>query len=284
MGFLDGRVAIVTGAARGLGREHALLFAAEGARVVVNDRADSAIAASDVVDEIKDMGGDAVLSTDDVADWRGGERLVQTAVETFGRLHVLVNNAGIVSDRAIVNMTEEEWDSVVRDNLKGHFVPLRFAAAYWREQAKADLDLKPCVVNTSSTSGLVGNPGQSNYGSAKAGVGALTVIASEELSRYGVRVNAIAPAARTRLTEAAPGLGEMVAPPEDPSRFDEWDPANTSPLVAWLAGSDCPVTGCIFYCFGGTIAPMTGWSRKPGMTRSDRWTIEEIARELPAII
>jgi NAD(P)-dependent dehydrogenase (short-subunit alcohol dehydrogenase family) len=284
MRFLDGRVAIVTGAARGLGREHVRLLAAEGAKVVVNDRPDSAAAVSDVVEEIKAAGGDAVVNTEDVSDWGGGERLVRTAIETFGGLHVLVNNAGILSDRAICNMTEEEWDSVVGTNLKGHFVPLRFASAYWREQSKAGRDLRPCVVNTSSTSGLVGNPGQSNYGSAKAGVAALTVIASEELGRWGVRVNAIAPAARTRLTEAVPGLGDMVAAPDDPSVFDEWDPANTSPLVAWLAGADCPVTGCIFYCFGGTIEPMSGWTRKPGVSRPGRWTIEEIARELPPVI
>lgn len=284
MGFLDGRVAIITGAARGLGRAHALLFAAEGARVVVNDRPDSAGPAGEVVDEIKALGGEAVASTEDVSDWAEGERLVQTAVETFGDLHVLVNNAGIVRDRSICNMTEEEWDSVVNIDLKGHFVPLHHAAVYWRERFKAGREVQACVINTSSTSGLIGNPGQSNYGSAKAGIGALTVIAASELGRYGVRVNAIAPAARTRLTESAPGLGDMIAPPEDPARFDEWDPANASPLVAWLSGVDCPVTGCVFYCFGGTIAPMAGWSQRPGISRTERWTIEDIGRELPAII
>ena len=284
MGFLDGRVAIITGAARGLGRQHALLFGGEGAMVVVNDRPDSSGPASEVVDEIKAAGGQAVLSTEDVSDWTEGARLIDVAVETFGDLHVLVNNAGIVRDRSIFNMTEEEWDCVIDTDLKGHFVPLRHAASYWRRRSKDGHEVRACVVNTASTSGLVGNPGQSNYGAAKAGVGALTVIAAEELARYGVRVNAIAPAARTRLTESAPGLGEMVAPPEDPDRFDEWDPANASPLVAWLAGPDCPVTGCTFYCFGGTIAPMSGWTRRPGISRSERWTIDDIARELPAII
>jgi NAD(P)-dependent dehydrogenase (short-subunit alcohol dehydrogenase family) len=282
--FLDGRVAIITGAARGLGRQHALLFAGEGAFVVVNDRPDSAAEAAAVVEEIEEAGGKALLSTHDVGVWSEGEELVRAAVDTFGELHVLVNNAGVLRDRSIFNMTEDEWDSVLDADLKGHFVPLRHAAAYWRSQFKAGVAVGACVVNTCSTSGLMGNPGQANYGAAKAGIAALTMIAAEELGRYGVRVNAIAPAARTRLTETAPGLGPMVAPPDDPSRFDEWDPANASPLVAWLSGKDCPVTGCVFYCFGGTIAPMAGWTRRPGIDRPGRWTIEEIARELPAVI
>src|SRR5438309_5551078 len=191
MGALDGRVAVVTGAARGLGRAHALLLAAEGARVVVNDQADSLTAAAEVVDEIEAGGGEALVSTDDVADWEEGRRLVHRTVDAFGALHVLVNNAGIVRDRSIFNMTEDEWESVLRTDLTGHFVPLRHAAAYWREQAKVGSSLSPCVINTSSTSGLFGNPGQANYGAAKAGVAALTLIAAEELGRYGVRVNAI---------------------------------------------------------------------------------------------
>jgi NAD(P)-dependent dehydrogenase (short-subunit alcohol dehydrogenase family) len=284
MGFLDGRVAIITGAARGLGREHALLFAAEGAQVVVNDRPDSRADADDVAAEIADLGGKAIVNTDDVSSWEGGKRLIDEAVSYFGDLHVLVNNAGILRDRSIVNMTEEEWDEVIAVDLKGHFVPLRHAAAYWRERSKAGETVRACVINTASTSGLFGNPGQVNYGAAKAGIGAMTVIAAEELGRYGVRVNAIAPAARTRLTESTPGLGDMVAPPDDPARFDEWDPANASPLVAWLSGADCPVTGSVFYCFGGTIAPMTGWSRRPGIDRPERWTIEAIAEELPRVL
>lgn len=277
-------MAIITGAARGLGREHALLLAAEGASVVVNDRPDSEGAAREVAERIRSLGGTAVVSTEDVSDWSAGERLIRAATETFGGLDVLVNNAGIVMDRALFNMSEKEWDSVVQADLKGHFVPLRHAAAYWRERAKAGEEVKACVINTSSTSGLAGNPGQANYGAAKAGIAALTVIAAGELGRYGVRVNAIAPAARTRLTESAPGLGDIVAPPEDPERFDEWDPANTSPLVAWLSGADCPVTGCVFYCFGGTIAPMSGWSSRPGISRVGRWTIADIDRELPAVL
>jgi NAD(P)-dependent dehydrogenase (short-subunit alcohol dehydrogenase family) len=280
MGTLDGRVAVISGAARGLGREHALLLAAEGAKVVVNDLG----GADEVVAEIEGAGGVAMANDDDVSEWEGAERLVRAAVEAFGDLHVLVNNAGVLRDRAIVNMTEEEWDSVLRIDLKGHFAPLRHAASYWRDRAKAGHAISASVVNTSSTSGLVGNPGQANYGAAKAGIAAVTAIAAGELSRYGVRVNAIAPAARTRLTEATPGLGDMVAAPADPSHFDEWDPANSAPLVAWLSGADCPVTGRVFYCFGGTIAPMTGWTRGPCISRPDRWTIDAIAAELPGIL
>ncbi len=236
MGALDGRVAIITGAGRGIGREHALLFASEGAKVVVNDlggavdgSGDDRSPAEQVVDEIHQMGGEAIANADDVSDWEGGQRLINAAVEAFGDLHVLVNNAGILRDRVLVNMTEQEWDAVIHVHLKGHFVPTRWAAAYWREKTKAGEQVNAAVVNTSSTSGLLGNPGQTNYGAAKAGIAAFTVIAAQELSRYGVRVNAIAPAARTRMTESTPGLSDLVQQPSDPSIFDSWDPANVSP-------------------------------------------------------
>ena len=229
-------MAIITGAGRGIGREHALLFAAEGAKVVVNDlggamdgTGDDRTPAEQVVDEIRAMGGEAVANADNVADWEGGQRLIQTAVETFGDLHVLVNNAGILRDRVLVNMTEDEWDAVIAVHLKGHFVPTRFAATYWREQTKAGKTVNASVINTSSTSGLLGNPGQANYGAAKAGIAAFTVIIAKELVRYGVRVNAIAPAARTRLTKSTPGLGDIVKAPDEPGTFDIWDPANVSP-------------------------------------------------------
>src|SRR6202165_3843630 len=242
MGALDGRVAIITGAGRGIGREHALLFAQEGAKVVVNDlggamdgSGDDRTPAQQVADEIRGMGGEAVSNADNVADWEGGRRLINAAVENFGDLHVLVNNAGILRDRVLVNMSEDEWDSVIHVHLKGHFVPTRWAAAYWREQVKAGRTVKASVINTSSTSGLLGNPGQANYGAAKAGIGAFTIITAQELGRYGVRVNAIAPAARTRLTTATPGLGDIIKAPDEPGKFDIWDPANVSPLVAWLA-------------------------------------------------
>jgi NAD(P)-dependent dehydrogenase (short-subunit alcohol dehydrogenase family) len=291
MGALDGRVAIITGAGRGLGRQHALYFAAEGAKVVVNDTGsgpdglgDDHLLAQAVVDEIRGGGGDAIADTGDITDWKAGERLVRSAVEAFGRLDVLVNNAGILRDRALVHMSEEEWDVVIDVHLKGHFVPLRHAAAYWREEVKAGRTVSASVINTSSTSGLFGNPGQSNYGAAKAGIGALTLIAAQELGRYGVRVNAIAPAARTRLTEATPGLGDMVQAPEEDGRFDEWDPANVSPVVAWLASRGCQATGRTFFVFGGEVHAMTGWTRGPGVGRSERWTVEALAQELPPLL
>ena len=232
MGTLDGRVAIITGAGRGIGREHALLFAKEGAKVVVNDlggsldgSGDDRSPAQQVVDEIKALGGEAIANDDNVADWEGGQRLINAAVEAFGDLHVLVNNAGILRDRVLINMTEEDWDAVIHVHLKGHFVPTRFAANYWREQSKAGKEVKAAIINTSSTSGLLGNAGQGNYGAAKAGIAALTVISAMELSRYGVRANAIAPAARTRMTENTPGLSDIVKAPGE-GTFDAWAPDN----------------------------------------------------------
>jgi NAD(P)-dependent dehydrogenase (short-subunit alcohol dehydrogenase family) len=288
-GALAGRVAIITGAGRGLGRDHALLFAAEGAKVVVNDLGGSAEGtggdtgpAETVVAEIRAAGGEAVANTDNVADWEGGRRLVDTAIDAFGRLDVLVNNAGILRDRVLVNMSEEEWDSVVAVHLKGHFVPTRWAAAYWREQAKAGNEVKASIVHTSSTSGLLGNPGQTNYGAAKAGIGAFSIIVARELGRYGVRSNCISPAARTRLTEATPGLSEVVQAPSE--GFDDWDPANVSPLVAWLATADCPVTGQTFFARGGTINVMEPWRIGPGIQRDGRWEIGELGEALAAVL
>jgi NAD(P)-dependent dehydrogenase (short-subunit alcohol dehydrogenase family) len=283
MGALDGRVAIITGAGRGIGREHALLFAAEGAKVVVNDLGGAMdgtggdrTPAQEVVDDIQAMGGQAIVNGDDVADWEGGQRLVNSAIEAFGDLHILVNNAGILRDRVLVNMTEDEWDVVVKVHLKGHFVPTRWAATYWREQTKAGKEVKASVINTSSTSGLLGNPGQANYGAAKAGIGAFTVITAQELSRYGVRVNAIAPAARTRLTEATPGLGEVVKAPGDAASFDLWDPANISPLVAWLGTEDCPASGKVYFVQGGRISLMNNWTMSRRIEKDDRWTIGDL--------
>ena len=287
MGVLDGRVAIITGAGRGLGREHALLFAAEGAKVVVNDLGGAPdgggsdrSAAEQVVDEITAMGGEAVANADDVADWHGGQKLIESAIDSFGRLDVLVNNAGILRDRVLVNMSEDEWDSVVKVHMKGHFVPTRWAATYWREQVKAGEEVKASVIHTSSTSGLLGNPGQTNYGAAKAGIGSFSIICAQELVRYGVRSNCIAPAARTRLTEATPGLGEIVKPPEDAEVFDVWDPANVSPLVAYLASADCPFNGATFYVQGGTVRLMESWRMGDGVEQADRWTIAGLREAL----
>ena len=292
MGTLDGRVAIITGSGRGIGREHALLFAQEGAKVVVNDlggaidgSGDDRTAAQQVVDEIKAMGGDAVANADNVADWEGGQRLINAAIEAFGDLHVLVNNAGILRDRVLVNMTEEEWDSVIHDHLKGHFVPTRWAAAYWREQTKAGKQVKASVISTASTSGLLGNTGQTNYGAAKAGIAAFSVISDMELfDRYGVRVNAIAPAARTRLTEATPGLGEVVQPPSEPGRFDIWDPANVSPLVAYLATEGCPAHGKVFFVQGGQVRLFQGWTMTETIDKADRWTVAELETEMKKLV
>lgn len=287
MGALDGRVAIITGAGRGLGRAHALLFAAEGAKVVVNDLGGGpegsgadGTAAEQVVDEIKAMGGDALANRDNVAEWDGGQALIQSAIDAFGRLDILVNNAGILRDRALVNMSEAEWDDVVKVHMKGHFVPTRWAATYWREQAKAGATVKANVINTSSTSGLLGNPGQTNYGAAKAGIGSLSIICAKELIRYGVRSNCIAPAARTRLTEAAPGLGEIVKAPDDAEAFDVWDPANVSPLVAYLATAECPFNGATFYVQGGVVRLMEPWRMGDGVEQSDRWTIDGLEEAL----
>lgn len=290
MGALDGRVAIITGAGRGIGREHALLFAAEGARVVVNDlggavdgSGDDRSPAEQVADEIRTMGGEALANHDDIADWEGGRRLVEEAVAAFGDLHVLVNNAGILRDRMLVNMQPEEWDSVIHVHLRGHFVPTRHAASYWREKAKDGREVRAAVVNTSSTSGLLGNPGQANYGAAKAGIAAFTLIAAEELARYGVRVNAIAPAARTRMTEQTPGLGDIVKAPRDPTSFDVWDPANISPVVAYLSTETCPLTGKVLFVQGGQVRLFQPWTMTATLEKRERWTVAELAEQMHAL-
>jgi NAD(P)-dependent dehydrogenase (short-subunit alcohol dehydrogenase family) len=284
MGALDGRVSVITGAGRGIGREHALLFAREGARVVVNDLGGGvdgtgadAGPAQDVVQEIKAMGGEAVANTDSCADWQGGQRIVQTALDTFGELHVLVNNAGILRDRMLTNMSEEEWDAVINVHLKGHFVPLHFAAAYWREQAKAGAPVKASVINTSSTSGLFGNVGQTNYGAAKTAIATLAIIAQMELDRYGVRVNAIAPAAMTRLIQTIPGVENR--PKADPGQFDPRDPANVSPFVAYLATENCPIKGKVFFVSGGEVGLFEPFTIVERIRKDGRWTVEELERE-----
>jgi len=277
-------VAIITGAGRGLGREHALLFAREGAAVVVNDlggAADGSGAdathAQEVVNEIRAAGGQAVANADDVTDAAGAQRLVEQAIGEFGALHVLVNNAGILRDRTIINMTDGEWDDVIKVHLRGHFMPLRAAARYWREQHKNGVDLKPAIINTTSTSGLYNNPGQSNYGAAKTGIATLTIIAQEELGRYGVRANAIAPAARTRLTMGSPGTSAMMKPAEEV--FDAMDPANVAPFVAYLATADCPVKGRVFFVVGGSVQLFQPFAIIDGVTKDGRWTVEELAKE-----
>jgi NAD(P)-dependent dehydrogenase (short-subunit alcohol dehydrogenase family) len=274
---LDGQVAVITGAGRGLGRAHAERFAAEGARVVVNDL--DADAAVETVAAITDAGGDAVACAGDCADWEVGQAIVACAVETFGRLDTLVNNAGALRDRALSQMDADDWDEMVRVHLRGHFVPTRWAASHWRERSKTGEAVSASVVHTSSTSGLLGNPGQANYGSAKAGIAGFSLIVAQELGRYGVRSNCVVPAARTRLTEAVPGLGDMVAPPPD-DRFDLWDPANASPLVAYLATQACPFTGGTFFVQGGSVRLFEPWRLGDGVERDGQWTVDELAAAL----
>jgi NAD(P)-dependent dehydrogenase (short-subunit alcohol dehydrogenase family) len=290
MGALDGRVAIITGAGRGIGREHALLFAAEGAKVVVNDLGGTndgtgtdVTPAQQVVDEITTMGGQAVANYDNVADWEGAQHMVNAAVEAFGDLDILVNNAGILRDRVLVNMTEAEWDAVIAVHLKGHFAPSRWAAAYWREQHKAGVTKPRNIVHTSSTSGLFSNPGQSNYGAAKTGIATFSQILAKELVRYNVKSNSIAPAARTRLTEATPGLGERIAAPSDAAQFDEWDPANISPLVAYLASAACDFTGETFFVKAGEVTRIRSWERAETVEQNDRWKVSELTAALNAM-
>lgn len=280
MGSLDGRVAVITGAGRGIGRQHALLLAAEGARVVVNDI--DCDAAEAVRAELAEVGAEAIAVALDCADWDGGRTLVAAAVESFGSLDVLVNNAGILRDRSVAKMTENEWDDVLRVDLKGHFVPTRWAAEYWRAEHKAGRPREARLIHTSSTSGLVGNPGQSNYGAAKAGVAAFAAICAQELGRYGVRSNCVCPSARTRLSETAPGVGDMIAAPVD-DRFDVWDPANISPLVAYLASAACSFTGTTFFVQGGAVKLVTPWAFGEGLERDGRWSVGELTEALESL-
>jgi NAD(P)-dependent dehydrogenase (short-subunit alcohol dehydrogenase family) len=287
---LSERVVAITGAGNGIGREHALLFAAEGAKVVVNDlggagdgTGSDATPAQKVVDEITAAGGEAVAHTEDISTWDGGESLVQTAVDAFGELDALVNNAGILRDSFIGGMSEEQWDAVIKVHLKGHFIPLRAATDHWKARSKAGEEVKAAVVNTASASGtFMPNPGQVNYGAAKAGIAAMTLVASQELGRYGVRVNGIAPAARTRLTVDVPMIGELVKAPEDPNAFDAFNPKHVSPLVAWLISDECPLTGQLFAVQGGSIQKMSGWTVGDAITTDGDWTIDNIAAQLGA--
>lgn len=282
---LRGRVAVITGAARGIGREHALLFAREGARVVVNDLGGAIDgsggedrAARSVVEEIAAFGGEALASCEDVADFSDAARLIDRAIAAFGRVDVLVNNAGILRDSYLASMTEEQWDEVLRVHLRGHFAPMRHAAEHWKQRSKAGEEVRASIINTTSASGtLHANPGQANYGAAKAGIAALSMVAAAELARYGVRVNAIAPVARTRLSIDVPLIGDVVKPPEDPRAFDAFHARNVAPLVAYLAQADCPVTGKLFAVQGGWIAECRGWQAGREMTTATDWTIARIA-------
>lgn len=293
MGALEGRVAVITGAGRGIGREHALLFAREGAAVIVNDLGGSnsgdgtdVTPAQETVNDIIAAGGRAAVNTENIATWAGAEALIAQAIDEFGGIDVVVNNAGILRDAFIPTMNEADWDAVVAVHLKGHFSVIHHAAAYWKSESKAGRQPNAAIVNTASASGVtVPNAGQSNYGAAKAGIAALTQVAADELQRYGVRANAIAPIARTRLTLATPGMGALMAAEaaeaEAKGGFDAFAPANISPLVAYLATADCPITGKVFAVQGGAISELAGWHDIKTIETDQAWAIDDIAARLP---
>jgi NAD(P)-dependent dehydrogenase (short-subunit alcohol dehydrogenase family) len=287
----EGRVVLVTGAGRGLGRAHALELARQGAAVVVNDvgaeldgTGGSPSPAQEVVAEIEALGGKAVVNGDDVADWDGAARLVRTAVEAFGRLDAVVNNAGVVRDRMFANAEEHEFDAVVRVHLKGHFAVARHAASYWRDQAKATGEpVGARIVNTSSGAGLLGSVGQSVYSAAKGAIASLTIVQAAELGRYGVTANAIAPSARTRMTEKV--FADSMARPDDPDAFDAMAPENVSPLVAWLASAEsAAVTGRAFEVEGGKLAVFDGWQLGTPVDKGARWDPEELGPVVESLL
>ena len=281
--MLEGKVAIVTGAGRGIGREHALALARAGAKVVVNDLGAALSGdgsdrrpAEEVAGEIRESGGQAAASYENVADFAGAARMIRQAIDEFGRLDILVNNAGILRDRMLVNMSEEEWDAVIGVHLKGHFAPTRHAAAHWRERSKGGDEVRGRVINTSSPSGVFGNVGQVNYGAAKAGIAALTVIAAQELVRYGVTVNCLAPNARTRMTEMT--FGDIEAPEEG---FDPLDPGNMSPLVVALCADEAQdITGQVFFVWGGTVNVLVPWEAGELFSSDAKWDADELLGQL----
>lgn len=293
MGALEGRVAVITGAGRGIGREHALLFAREGAAVVVNDLGGSNSGdgvdvgpAQEVANDIVAAGGRAVANTDNIATWAGAEALIAQAITEFDRLDIVVNNAGILRDGFIPSLSESDWDAVVAVHLKGHFAVIHHASAYWKSESKAGRQPNGAIINTASASGVtVPNAGQANYGAAKAAIAALTQVAADELQRYGVRANAIAPIARTRLTLATPGMGALMvaeaADAEAEGTFDAFSPANISPLVAYLAHEKCPITGKVFAVQGGAISELAGWHDVKTIETDEAWSIDDIAARLP---
>jgi len=291
----EGRVVVITGAGGGIGRQHALAFAAEGAKVVVNDLGGardgtgaSAGPAQAVADEIRAAGGEAVAHTEDISSWDGSLSLIQTAIDTFGGLDVVVNNAGILRDRMLTNMTEAEWDAVIKVHLKGTFGPAHHAAAYWRDRSKAGEPNDARIINTSSPSGIFGNVGQSNYGAAKAGIAAFTVIASMELARYGVTVNAISPTALTRMTEGLGFVEEQGAEMKAAAATEGWNPLgpeNISPLVVWLGSPQSKdVTGRVFSVAGGFISVAEGWANGPSVNRDGRWEPGELGEVIPDLV
>jgi NAD(P)-dependent dehydrogenase (short-subunit alcohol dehydrogenase family) len=296
MGFLcEGRVVVITGAGRGIGRGHALEFARQGAKVVVNDigaeldgSGGSTGPAGEVVEEIRSSGGEAIANGDDISTWEGGGNLVRAAIEAFGDLHVVVNNAGVVRDRMFANASEDEWDLTMQVHLKGHFTTARHAAAYWRDRAKAGEAVSGRIINTTSGAGLMGSIGQAAYSAAKGGIISLTLVQAAELGRYGITANAIAPAARTRMTEQV--FADTMAAPDDPDAFDEMAADNVAPLVAWLGSEDAAaVTGRVFEVEGGKVSVADGWRHGRVIDKGARWepievgaAVTELLAEAPA--
>jgi NAD(P)-dependent dehydrogenase (short-subunit alcohol dehydrogenase family) len=271
MGTLDGKVAIITGAAQGLGAAHARVLAGQGARLVLNDLGD---AVEDVAEEVRAAGGEAVTHRQSVSDWKASKELIDQAVDTYGDLHVLVNNAGILRDKMSFNMEEDEWDAVINVHLKGHFAPSRHAGTYWRSQSKAGNDAPRRIINTSSEAGLFGNAGQANYAAAKAGIAALAIVFGRELAAYGVTGNAIAPRARTAMTDSM----DFFSAPDDAEAFDRFLPENVSQVVAWVASDDASdVNGQVFVVIGGDVWVMKGWSIAGHLHKDGAWTPEELA-------
>jgi NAD(P)-dependent dehydrogenase (short-subunit alcohol dehydrogenase family) len=280
-GFAD-RTVIVTGAGGGLGRAYALLCADNGAQVVVNDMGsrDGVRAADLVVEEIEKAGGRAVADYSDISALGTGTTLVDLAVSSFGSLDAVINNAGILRDHTLTNLTDAEWDAVIAVHLTGHFNLSRAAAQYWRDAAKRGEKVNASLVHTSSTVGLAGAVGQANYAAAKGGIATFSLCCAQELERYGVRSNCIVPAARTGLTAEQPGIAELMARPADPAAFDEWDPANVAPLVAYLSAADCTLTGKTYHVRGGVVTEMVPWQKGTALTKDGRWTLDELAAAL----
>ena len=291
MGALDGRVVVITGAAGGLGREYAALFAAEGARLVLNDIGAARDGSGNdpqvvqaLVGEITATGADAVGNAEDITTMAGAERVLEQALDAYGEVHALVNSGGMLRDRMFVNMHEDEWDAIIRGHLRAHFCPSRVLASHWRDRSKAGDPARASIVNTTSNAGLFAQPGQSNYAAAKAGIAGLTITLAEELARYAVRVNAISPAARTRMTTEVPGMAEMVAAPASDDEFDVYHPGNVAPVVAWLSTEHCPMTGGVLYAQGGEVRVVEGWHYTTELAKERRWTIAELDQELAAVV
>ena len=291
MGSLDGRVAVITGAAGGLGREYAALFAAEGARLVLNDigaardgSGNDPNVVQDLVKEIAATGADVVGNAEDITTMEGAQNVLAQALDSFGEVHALVNSGGMLRDRMFVNMDEDEWDAIIRGHLRAHFCPSRVLAGHWRDRSTAGEGVRASIVNTTSNAGLFAQPGQSNYAAAKAGIAGLTVTLAEELSRYAIRVNAISPAARTRMTTEVPGMAEMVAAPKSEDEFDVYHPGNVAPVVAWLSTEHCPMNGGVLYAQGGEVRVVEGWHYTVELDKGRRWTVDELDDELGKVV